>query len=171
MRARCWQSWAQGSPTHASSNPCSPIRSGCGKTTLLNVLAHREPAGPTLEQTRLLNGSPTSIEEFRRISCYVEQEEALLGVLTVRETLYFAAKLSLPRSVSLGASSSSAHCPKLGGKGRANESYRGTDFCIWIAICRRSPRWNAHSQRNKWRPKAPFERGKPAHHQSKDYLS
>jgi len=37
--------------------------------------------------------------ELRRISCYVEQEEALLGALTVRETLYFAAKISLPSYV------------------------------------------------------------------------
>jgi ABC-type multidrug transport system ATPase subunit len=52
------------------------------------------------EQTRLLNGRPTTLQGFRRIACYVEQEEALLGVLSVKETIYFAAKLSLPRLVS-----------------------------------------------------------------------
>jgi ABC-type multidrug transport system ATPase subunit len=75
------------------------VLSGCGKTTLLNVLAHRETSGSTVQQSRLLNGNPISLQEFRRISCYVEQEDALMGVLTVRETLYFAAKLSLPSSV------------------------------------------------------------------------
>jgi ABC-type multidrug transport system ATPase subunit len=34
------------------------------------------------------------------MSCYVEQEDALVGSLTVRETLYFAAQLALPSTVS-----------------------------------------------------------------------
>jgi ABC-type multidrug transport system ATPase subunit len=33
---------------------------------------------------------------MRVVSSYVEQEDALLGALTVKETLTFAAKLSLP---------------------------------------------------------------------------
>jgi ABC-type multidrug transport system ATPase subunit len=33
------------------------------------------------------------------MSSYVEQEDALIGSLTVRETLYFAAQLALPSSV------------------------------------------------------------------------
>lgn len=37
---------------------------------------------------------------MKRLSCFVEQEDALLGSLTVRETMRFAARLSLPRSVS-----------------------------------------------------------------------
>jgi ABC-type multidrug transport system ATPase subunit len=60
------------------------IHSGSGKTTLLNVLAHRA-------------GVPTDLSTFRKLSCYVEQEDALVGSLTVRETLYFAAQLGLPR--------------------------------------------------------------------------
>ncbi|KAF2472557.1 ATP-binding cassette transporter-like protein [Lindgomyces ingoldianus] len=74
--------------------------SGSGKTTLLNVLAHRE-ATPhaTVQQSLYINGTKTSLKDFRKISSYVEQEDALVGSLTVRETLYFAAKLSLPSSV------------------------------------------------------------------------
>jgi ABC-type multidrug transport system ATPase subunit len=72
--------------------------SGSGKTTLLNVLAHREPTpSATVTQTLAINGLPTSLKNFQKLSSYVEQQDALVGSLTVRETLYFAAKLSLPR--------------------------------------------------------------------------
>ncbi|KAL8889078.1 MAG: hypothetical protein Q9215_003577 [Flavoplaca cf. flavocitrina] len=75
--------------------------SGSGKTTLLNVLAHRK--GSTALQvsgTLNVNGSRTSTTAFQAISSYVEQEDALIGSLTVRETLDFAARLSLSSSVS-----------------------------------------------------------------------
>jgi ABC-type multidrug transport system ATPase subunit len=69
--------------------------SGCGKTTLLNVLAHRDAAtGATVEGQTLLNGSSPSNSAFRQLSSYVEQEDALIGSLTVRETLHFAARLA-----------------------------------------------------------------------------
>lgn len=76
--------------------------SGSGKTTLLNVLAHRlATAGASVQGTMLTNGHKTVLDEFRRISSYVEQEDTLMGSLTVRETLHFAAKLSLPRYASI----------------------------------------------------------------------
>ena len=69
--------------------------SGCGKTTLLNVLAHRDAAtGATVEGQTLVNGSSASLGAFRRLSSYVEQEDALIGSLTIRETLHFAARLA-----------------------------------------------------------------------------
>ena len=69
--------------------------SGCGKTTLLNVLAHRDAAaGAKVEGATLVNGESQSRENFRRMSSFVEQEDALIGSLTVRETLDFAARLS-----------------------------------------------------------------------------
>ena len=72
--------------------------SGSGKTTLLNVLAHREPTkSASVQQSLYLNGTKTSRSTFFKLSSYVEQEDALVGSLTVRETLYFAAQLSLPR--------------------------------------------------------------------------
>ncbi len=72
--------------------------SGSGKTTLLNVLAHRAAtSNATIQQTLAINGAPTSLASFRKLSSYVEQEDALVGSLTVRETLYFAAQLALPR--------------------------------------------------------------------------
>jgi ABC-type multidrug transport system ATPase subunit len=72
--------------------------SGSGKTTLLNVLAHRQAtASATVEQSLYINGKKTALKNFQKISSYVEQEDALVGSLTVKETLNFAAKLSLPR--------------------------------------------------------------------------
>ncbi|KAL8681770.1 MAG: hypothetical protein Q9186_002159 [Xanthomendoza sp. 1 TL-2023] len=75
--------------------------SGSGKTTLLNYLAHRSRL-KTLQVSGALsvNGSPISTTDFQSISSYVEQEDALIGSLTVRETLDFAARLSLPSSIS-----------------------------------------------------------------------
>lgn len=74
--------------------------SGSGKTTLLNVLAHREATpNATVTSTLLVNGAPTSLNTFRKLSSYVEQEDALVGSLTVRETLYFAAQLALPSTI------------------------------------------------------------------------
>lgn len=72
--------------------------SGCGKTTLLNVLAHRVAQKSVhISQSLYINGSKTSIKTFQKMSVFVEQEDALMGALTVHETLDFAAKLSLPR--------------------------------------------------------------------------
>ncbi|GAO47901.1 hypothetical protein G7K_2097-t1 [Saitoella complicata NRRL Y-17804] len=66
--------------------------SGCGKTSLLNILSAR------------VKGSSVSGEVFadsttKPVCRFVEQEDNLIGVLTVRETLMFAAKLDLPKSV------------------------------------------------------------------------
>lgn len=74
--------------------------SGCGKTTLLNVLARRQAAsGAKVEGESYVNGVKIDSASFGRITSYVEQEDALIGSLTVRETLKFAADLSLPSSV------------------------------------------------------------------------
>ncbi|KAF1851047.1 ATP-binding cassette transporter-like protein [Cucurbitaria berberidis CBS 394.84] len=75
--------------------------SGSGKTTLLDVLAHRAAtSNAAIQQTLCINGTPTSLATFRKLSSYVEQEDALIGSLTLRETLYFAAQLALPSSIS-----------------------------------------------------------------------
>lgn len=72
--------------------------SGCGKTTLLNSLARRIPSsGATVSGVQYVNGTEVENSAFRRMTSYVEQEDALIGSMTVRETLDFAAKLSLPR--------------------------------------------------------------------------
>ncbi|KAM3079546.1 hypothetical protein ACMFMG_005965 [Clarireedia jacksonii] len=69
--------------------------SGCGKTTLLNVLAYRNAASKaTVAGSTLINGINPSSSAFRAISSYVEQEDALIGSLTVYETMNFAARLA-----------------------------------------------------------------------------
>lgn len=69
--------------------------SGCGKTTLLNVLSQRDAASKAIvEGSILVNGQRQSSSVFRELSSYVEQEDALIGSLTVEETLHFAAKLA-----------------------------------------------------------------------------
>ena len=73
--------------------------SGCGKTTLLNGLAHRQAQGMDQSGTVMVNGTKASKAIVQSVSSYVEQEDALIGSLTVRETMDFAARLSLPRSV------------------------------------------------------------------------
>lgn len=72
--------------------------SGSGKTTLLNVLARRAGHKNTTGDS-YVNNSPVDNSTFNQLASYVEQEDALIGSLTVWETLQFAADLALPRSV------------------------------------------------------------------------
>src|SRR5690242_12264265 len=96
-------------PCH-SSQMTDPA-SGSGKTTLLNVLAHRAAtADATIQHTLAINGVPTALSSFRKLSSYVEQEDALVGSLTVRETLYFAAQLALPRYATTRVTTQMSHC-------------------------------------------------------------
>lgn len=68
--------------------------SGCGKTTLLNVLASRPTSAAEVDGNVLVNGATPSKTSFRQMSRFVEQEDVLIGSLTVRETIFFASKLS-----------------------------------------------------------------------------
>ncbi|KAL4955224.1 P-loop containing nucleoside triphosphate hydrolase protein [Aspergillus filifer] len=71
--------------------------SGCGKTTLLNLLARRTASsGAKSAGQCYVNGGELDNTTFGKITSYVEQEDALIGSLTVQETLKFAADLSLP---------------------------------------------------------------------------
>jgi ABC-type multidrug transport system ATPase subunit/ABC-type multidrug transport system permease subunit len=75
--------------------------SGSGKTTLLNAIAHRKAAaGATTTGDIMANGQKLNLQKLRQLSSYVEQEDALIGSLTVRETMNFAAGLALPSNVS-----------------------------------------------------------------------
>lgn len=66
--------------------------SGCGKTTLLDALANRidgEKKGRSLTGSIAVNGGAMKVTPV-----YVQQEDALTGILTVAETLEFAAALA-----------------------------------------------------------------------------
>lgn len=64
--------------------------SGAGKSTLLDVLAKRKNVGEIRGEV-LYNGSPVM-----RSTAYVMQDNVHIGLLTVRESIYFASELRLP---------------------------------------------------------------------------
>lgn len=102
-KANCWLLWVPGNErAHLVFVHAETEYSGCGKTTLLNVLAHRvAQQSADVTKSMYINGSKTTIKTFQQLSVFVEQEDALMGALTVKETLYFAAKLSLSRQVQI----------------------------------------------------------------------
>ncbi|RLN28227.1 ABC transporter G family member 16-like [Panicum miliaceum] len=72
--------------------------SGSGKSTLVDALAGRI-ARESLRGTVTLNGEPLHGRRLRAISAYVMQDDLLYPMLTVRETLLFAAEFRLPRAL------------------------------------------------------------------------
>lgn len=73
--------------------------SGSGKTTLLSILGGRTPKGATVTGGVLFNGAPMTKRAKRSLG-FVLQDDLLYEALTVQETLYYAAMLRLPRTMS-----------------------------------------------------------------------
>ncbi|KAL2558025.1 ABC transporter G family member 1 [Forsythia ovata] len=73
--------------------------SGSGKSTLIDALANRM-AKESLQGTVSLNGEQLESSLLKVISAYVMQDDLLFPMLTVEETLMFAAEFRLPRSLS-----------------------------------------------------------------------
>uniref|UniRef100_A0A7N0UE45 ABC transporter domain-containing protein n=1 Tax=Kalanchoe fedtschenkoi TaxID=63787 RepID=A0A7N0UE45_KALFE len=73
--------------------------SGSGKSTLIDALANRI-AKESLKGTVKLNNESLDSRLFKVISAYVMQDDLLFPMLTVEETLMFAAEFRLPRSLS-----------------------------------------------------------------------
>ena len=71
--------------------------SGSGKSTLIDALAQRIDKS-SLEGSITLNGQEVDPELLRNISAYVMQDDLLFPMLTVKETLMFAANVRLPAS-------------------------------------------------------------------------
>lgn len=80
--------------------------SGSGKTSLLNALAGRtpeQPKGSRLEGEILIGAPgepamPVARLDVPAVTAYVEQDDALFALSTVRETLTMVAKLRLPEA-------------------------------------------------------------------------
>ncbi|KAB5594904.1 ATP-dependent permease [Ceratobasidium theobromae] len=76
--------------------------SGAGKSTLLDLLARKQKRG-VVGGVLLVNGNTVSDEVFRGLVGFVDQEDTLMGTLTVYETVLYSALLRLPREMSLAA--------------------------------------------------------------------
>ncbi|WOG96211.1 hypothetical protein DCAR_0415544 [Daucus carota subsp. sativus] len=73
--------------------------SGSGKSTLIDALANRIAKG-SLKGKVTLNGEHLESRLLKVISAYVMQDDLLFPMLTVEETLMFAAEFRLPRTLS-----------------------------------------------------------------------
>ncbi|KAG1950838.1 ATP-binding cassette sub-family G member 8 isoform X1 [Pimephales promelas] len=70
--------------------------SGCGKTSLLDIITCRDEGGSMKSGEILINGKPSTRSLVKKSIAHVRQDDRLLPHLTVRETLTFVAKLRLP---------------------------------------------------------------------------
>ncbi|KAK9241302.1 hypothetical protein V1525DRAFT_392717 [Lipomyces kononenkoae] len=76
--------------------------SGAGKTSLLDILAHKNKGG-VIGGDILVNGFKVSENQFKSITGFVDQEDALMPTLTVYETILNSALLRLPKTMSRNA--------------------------------------------------------------------
>ncbi|XP_020252372.1 ABC transporter G family member 31 isoform X3 [Asparagus officinalis] len=72
--------------------------SGAGKTTLMDVLAGRKTGG-YIEGDIKISGYPKEQSTFARVSGYVEQNDIHSPQVTVEESLWFSARLRLPKEI------------------------------------------------------------------------
>lgn len=67
--------------------------SGAGKSTLLDVLSGYRTTG--VDGSVYTNGRIRSLDSFRKVSCYITQEDRIQTLLTVSENMYIAAEFKL----------------------------------------------------------------------------
>ncbi|KAM5164699.1 ATP-binding cassette sub-family G member 8 [Mantella aurantiaca] len=104
-----WE-WNKGSQTAAMTNLNVRVssgqmlavigNSGCGRTTLLDIITCKDEGGKIKTGQILINGKLTTKHLVKKCVAHVRQDDQLLPHLTVRETLSFIAKLRLPKSYS-----------------------------------------------------------------------
>ncbi|XP_045494721.1 ATP-binding cassette sub-family G member 1-like [Colias croceus] len=68
--------------------------SGAGKSTLLDVLSGYRITG--VGGAIFINGRGRMMKRFKKMSCYIQQDDRLQGLLTVGENMALAADLKLP---------------------------------------------------------------------------
>ncbi|XP_034826794.1 ATP-binding cassette subfamily G member 4 [Maniola hyperantus] len=68
--------------------------SGAGKSTLLDVLSGYRTTG--VGGAIFINGRGRIMKRFKKMSCYIQQDDRLQGLLTVGENMELAADLKLP---------------------------------------------------------------------------
>ncbi|XP_039285419.1 ATP-binding cassette sub-family G member 4 [Nilaparvata lugens] len=71
--------------------------SGAGKSSLLDLLSGYRISG--VAGSVYVNDRFRDLDEFRRLSCYIQQDDRLQPLLTVDENMWAAADLKLPSSV------------------------------------------------------------------------
>lgn len=67
--------------------------SGAGKSTLLDVLSGYRKSGVT--GSVYVNGRIRNLDTFRRMSCYITQDDRIQTLLTVVENMRLAANFKL----------------------------------------------------------------------------
>lgn len=70
--------------------------SGAGKSTLLDVLSGYRKTG--VNGAVYTNGRIRNLDSFRRMSCYITQEDRIQTLLTVLENMQIAADFKLGRT-------------------------------------------------------------------------
>lgn len=72
--------------------------SGAGKSTLLNILSGFKTSN--FSGNMFVNGEIMDFDRFKKISCYITQDDRLYDLLTVKESMKASTDLKVGNSVS-----------------------------------------------------------------------